>query len=162
MNKLMLLRRIWIVWICSMLLAVSCKEKEAPYLSEDRMLDILRELHLADVLAEAHGGSLGWRHAARNEHYDEILDNFGLSRPEFYRSYVYYLNNPEIMDSIYVRMVQDIEKRMDVTRQQEYNSKKDTAKWNKSLKNRGPAKEPTTPSTEKKSTEKQRAKGSDS
>lgn len=153
----MFLRRIWIVWMCFMCMAIACKEKEAPYISEERMLNILRELHLADVLAEAHGGGLGWRHAVRNEHYDEILDNFGLSRPEFYRSYVYYLNNPEIMDSIYVRMVQDIENRMDVTRQKEYNSMKDTAKWNKSLKKRGPAKEPTTPSTVKKG-----AKGSDS
>lgn len=156
---------------CGILFVGGCQQLESEYISEEKMLDVLRELHLADVLAEANGGSLGWRHAIRNEHYDEILDNFELSRPEFYRSYMYYINRPEIMDSIYVRMVQDIETRMDITRQMEIDAQKDTSKWNQmkrnemkrnemeknKLKRRGPAIEPTTKSTVKKG-----ANGSDS
>lgn len=159
MNKLLPSGLLWIMVTCLLLLVGACKENKQTYLPEDKMLEILRELHLADVMAEAHGGGLGWRHAIRNEHYDEILDNFEVDRPEFYRSYVHYLNNPERMDSIYVRMVKDIEARMDITRQIEIEAKKDTSKWNKMkrnereknrIKRRGPAIEPTTKSTVKK------------
>lgn len=112
----------------------ACKKKEAPYLSEERMLEILRELHMADVLAEAHGKSLGYRKELRNESYDEILEVFDISRADFFRSYTYYLNEPEIMDSIYIRMIKDIEKRMEVARDIDYETKKDKDKWDKNKK----------------------------
>lgn len=127
----------YIVILTALLFFISaCGEKEAPYISEDKMLNVLRELHLADVLTEGNGGSLGWRHAIRNEHYDEVLENFELSRPEFYRSYTHYLDNPEIMDSIYVRLIKDIENRMDGVRINEYEMGKDQAKWEKEKKNK--------------------------
>jgi len=113
-----------------------CREREAPYISEEKMQDVLRELHLADVFTEGRGGSLGWRHAIRNEHYDEILETFEISRPEFYRSYTHYLDNPEIMDSIYVRLIKDIENRMDGVRIKEYDMGKDQAKWEQEKKNK--------------------------
>jgi hypothetical protein len=124
--------------LCFLLaLASGCKKKEAPFLSEKEMVEVLRELHLADVLAEANGKSLGWRHAVRSEYYDEVLENFGISRPEFYRSYTHYLDNPETMDSIYVRMIRDIEDRMEVVRNREYDQTKDKDKWNKLKENIG-------------------------
>ncbi|MEL6252658.1 MAG: DUF4296 domain-containing protein [Bacteroidota bacterium] len=111
-----------------------CGDKEPPYLSEERMLEILRELHMADVLAEAHGKSLGYRKELRNESYDEVLEVFEISREEFFRNYTYYLNEPEVMDTIYVRMIKDIEKRMQVARDIDYEKEKDKDKWDKDKK----------------------------
>ena len=123
-----------LLFLLGALTLTACGDKEAPYLSEERMLEILRELHMADVLAEAHGKSLGYRKELRNESYDEVLEVFEISREEFFRSYNYYLNEPEVMDSIYVRMIKDIEKRMEVARDIDYDNKKDKDKWNKNRK----------------------------
>ena len=70
----------------------------------------------------------------RNESYNEVLEVFDISREEFFRSYTYYLNEPEVMDSIYVRMIKDIEKRMEVARDIDYDNKKDKDKWDKNKK----------------------------
>jgi len=121
---------------CCFLLALSygCQNKEPAYLSEKKMQEILFELHLADVLAEGKGGSMGFRHAIRSEHYDEVLETFGVSRPEFYRTYVHYLNNPEVLDSIYARLVKTVDDSMEFARQEDYNMSKDPDKWNRPSK----------------------------
>jgi len=112
----------------------ACQSKEKPFISEKKMQRVLLELHMADVITEAHGNSLPWRKAMRQEHYDEILDVHSLSRVDFFRSYDHYLNNPEVMDSIYVRLIRDIEVRMEAAREKNYESKKDKEKWIKKEK----------------------------
>ncbi|MEM6801682.1 MAG: DUF4296 domain-containing protein [Bacteroidota bacterium] len=115
--------------ILGILALMACQPKEKPYLTEKKMQRVLLDLHMADVITEAHGNSLPWRKAMRQEHYDEILDIYSLSREDFFRSYDHYLNNPEIMDSIYVRLIKDIELRMEAAREKNYDSKKDKEKW---------------------------------
>ena len=120
--------------LLGMCLLLACQPKEKPYLTEKKMQRVLLDLHMADVITEAHGNSLPWRKAMRQEHYDEILDVHSISRADFFRSYEHYLNNPEVMDSIYVRLIKDIEVRMEAAREKNYESKKDKEKWIKKEK----------------------------
>lgn len=116
---------------CTVLGILACGKKEAEYISEEKMGKILFELHLADVLADADGGSLAFRNVRRNDQYDEILATFEIDRETFYRSYEHFIDNPAKMDSVYVRLITKMDKRMEIARDRQYDSQKDRTKWKK-------------------------------
>ncbi|MEL6673804.1 MAG: DUF4296 domain-containing protein [Bacteroidota bacterium] len=87
----------------------SCQEEERPPADMQRMQEILRELHLADAWVELRSGSVGVRNRARAEVYDTILANFGHNRTTFYEDYQYYLQRPALLDTIYERLIQELD-----------------------------------------------------
>ena len=74
-------------------------------LSQEEMVLILREFHLAQAIVEKENVDLDIRKAKNSQVYDLILDQYGQDRETFYESYAYYLSQPHLMDSIYTRII---------------------------------------------------------
>lgn len=100
------------------LLASACQEAEPEVIDEATMQAILMDIHLSDAWVERSGGTLYERSMLREGAYDEVLARHGLDRETFFRSYLYYLEAAVQLDSIYVRMVREMEGiEMEVQRQ---------------------------------------------
>lgn len=99
-----------------------CREAAPPVLDERTMQAVLTDIHLADAWVEKGGGTLMERTMLREGVYDEVLARYDLDRETFYRSYRYYLEEAVTLDSIYVRMVRDLEAmEMDLQRERMQN-----------------------------------------
>jgi len=95
--------------ILAMLLGPGCQESEPEVLDEATMQAVLTDLHLADAWVEQNGGNLLARGVKREGVFDEVLARYDLDRKTFYRSYLYYLDHAVQLDSIYARLVKDLE-----------------------------------------------------
>jgi len=90
---------------------VSCKEDtdDQQVVSIEKMAKILFEYHVAGIHADRTVLDLRNRQVYVHELTDGILKYNEVDRIEFYDSYHYYASNPELMDSIYNRVISQIE-----------------------------------------------------
>lgn len=89
-----------------------------PEVDQETMTEILTQIHLADGWVDLKGGSLTRRKDMRNDLYDEILDQYDLDRETFYRSYQYYTDRPFVLDSMYAKIVADLEEELERKREE--------------------------------------------
>jgi hypothetical protein len=100
-----------------LLLIIACKEKKEnnnipkDLVSKDTMVLLLTEMHLLE-------SSLGIRifeerkiMNTRNAVKAKIYSNYGIGKDQFLKSYDYYSNQPNLIDSIYVEVITEITKR---------------------------------------------------
>ncbi len=101
-------------WGLGILLSASCGGQEiANLLSHDQMVEILTEFHLADAHVSKNTSNIRYRDYERDLYYDAILNNAKIDRETFYASYDYYIDHPVELDTIYQRIIRDVESRMD-------------------------------------------------
>jgi hypothetical protein len=95
-----------------LLLAACARQPGYTPLSEDTMRDVLVDMHLADAVVEVAGGTMNQRDALRDSYTGEILEQRGLDRETFLRSYQYYVRRPEEMNRIYEQVIAALDKRL--------------------------------------------------
>lgn len=83
------------------LTTLSCKKSPEPVVPPQQMAAIMEELHLASSISEATTMSYAERLHYKNELIEGILVKNGITREDFYNSYIYYINRPMEIDSIY-------------------------------------------------------------
>lgn len=94
--------------LCAGLAACSDDERPAYLLPTEKIVPILKEMQIAyagiDVTEQ--------NEEARKKKYAEmnalILDRFGVNADTFYLSYEFYQNHPEILDTIYMRVIEEL------------------------------------------------------
>lgn len=90
-----------------LLLLPSCKDdKSEEHLSREKMIDLLTDIHIAEVYSSMAGDSLH-RVLTKNidsvaVYYKSILNHHNLSLEEFRNSLDWYSHNPAEMDSVYI------------------------------------------------------------
>jgi hypothetical protein len=97
------------------LLLAACSKEQAP-------AGILPEEEMAPLLCDMQIAYAGIDHTIpnprdRNKKYDEmnqaILKKHGYAKEEFYKSYQWYQERPEIMDSLFQQVIRLLEKEME-------------------------------------------------
>ncbi len=93
----------------------ACKKEREAHLSQERMQQVLLDVHLAETYSMAlHPDSIK-RNIERNSDslaafYLYIFDHHKISRAVFEESLDWYMQHPQELDSIYARMIADIGK----------------------------------------------------
>jgi hypothetical protein len=93
-------------------MAASCHpeaEAKRPALPESTIRSVLLDMHLADAAVDKQGGSFEGRNLTRDALYEQILAQQGLRRSEFDSAYRYYLQDPARLDSLYTRMLRQLD-----------------------------------------------------
>jgi len=94
--------------------AIACERSSPPeeLISVDEMIVILKEYHMGE-------GSIGQmrlsgeqRDTMRIQLYDKVLEKYEMDRETFYSSYEYYLTQPTLMDTIYTRIIDQLNKQL--------------------------------------------------
>lgn len=94
-----------------MILALAaCQQDRKPegLLEVEEMTKILKEFHLGEGAISQIRLSSDMRDDMRDELYDKLLDKYSIPRETFYSSYEYYLTQPAVMDTIYTRIIDQL------------------------------------------------------
>ncbi|GAB4423960.1 MAG: hypothetical protein OHK0039_40850 [Bacteroidia bacterium] len=103
--------RIAYLLCCLPLLFLSaCREQQPPAIDTALMRELLKDIHLADSWVDAQTGSAEERRALRDALYQEILAKKAVEPQTFFDSYAYYIDHPELLDSIYLYIIEDLVK----------------------------------------------------
>ncbi|MEM6264230.1 MAG: DUF4296 domain-containing protein [Bacteroidota bacterium] len=91
-----------------------CKEDAPPegLLPISDMTEILQELHLIDAGVNKLTKIPRERDSLTQVYYDAVFRHLEVSREGFYNSYTYYLKEPELMDSIYGDILDNLNQRL--------------------------------------------------
>lgn len=96
----------------------ACKSQaERSPLPEDTLIGILSEMHVADAFTERNKESLVYRNELRKSLYHEILTHFEVDEQTFRAAYDYYIARPDLMDSLYQKIVVKLENQMEGERE---------------------------------------------
>ena len=82
----------------------ACSSNEIPedVLSPRQMVHLLKDFHLAEGMAEQAYGRPDDRIFYHHEMMEGILNSYQVSREDFYSSYEYYVDHPDLLDSVYM------------------------------------------------------------
>ncbi len=86
-------------------------EQEDPPLAMEQMQYLLTEIHLANSVAYSHERNIEQQTQLKEDMVNQILVKAGLDRETFYRHYQYYIQHPELLDSVYSLIISDLEDR---------------------------------------------------
>lgn len=110
--------RVFVLILCLLMCSIfifSCDDssKNKPPVSPEKMTDILTDLHLADAHSQGLG-TIGGNVYTKNKDslavfYNSILKHHNLSYDELKKNLDWYHHHPQILDSVYVMVVQKIE-----------------------------------------------------
>ncbi len=76
----------------------------------DKMQKVLKDIHLADGLANREGDPNGIAEALTKEYYKAVFKKHNIADSAFYRSFKYYMYEANQMDSMYNNIVTEISK----------------------------------------------------
>ena len=98
-----------------LLLVASCKQKFPPVPSDvipvKKMENILIDMHISDAVAEVKTlGDINEKRLSQ-QYYVQIFKNYGVTKEEFLKSYLFYENNPILLNQIYDDILGEISKR---------------------------------------------------
>lgn len=92
----------------SMLLVIGCKPGiPSKYLQPDDMVDILYDYHLAEGMSQS---QVDKDSVAMRAYMASILKQHGVSSAEFYSSMVYYTRHTKLLDDVYNRLADRLDK----------------------------------------------------
>lgn len=99
--------------IICLLFSCSNYEEEIPknILSENKLVSILKEIHLAEATFELH--KINGMGQAKNElanSYQNIYTEYAISEEDFKTTLEYYSLNPEKLEKIYGKILEDLTK----------------------------------------------------
>ena len=102
--------------VFGLLFLAGCKEK-FPSVPSDvipmkKMQNILIDMHISDALAE--NKTMGAVITERNlsqQYYLQIYKNYGVTKEEFLKSYLFYQNNPILLNQLYDNVLSEMSKR---------------------------------------------------
>lgn len=78
-------------------------------LSEELMVNVLSELHIADAYTERNTNPINYRNNLREDLYLEVLEKYQLDEATFRFTYDYYTSHPYEMDSLYLKVIENLE-----------------------------------------------------
>jgi hypothetical protein len=99
-----------------LLFVAGCKEK-FPSIPSDiipiaKMENILIDMHISDAVAETKtmgGGKLEMN--LSQQYYLQIYKNYGITKADFLKSYLFYENNPVLLNKLYDDVLSEMSKR---------------------------------------------------
>ncbi len=77
----------------------------------EKMKLVMRDMHIADALAETKAQAGGNEKALTMEYYAQIYKNYGITESEFNTSYKFYQQNPAWMDKLYAEVLTELSKK---------------------------------------------------
>ena len=102
--------------VFGLLFLAGCKEKypsiPADVIPMKKMQNILIDMHISDALAE--NKTMGAVVTERNlsqQYYLQIYKNYGVTKEEFLKSYLFYQNNPILLNQLYDNVLSEMSKR---------------------------------------------------
>ena len=104
------------IFVTLLLLAIiGCKEKY-PHVPNDvipvgKMENILIDMHISDAVAETRSLGDGNEKKWSQQYYLQIYKNYGITKEEFLKSYLFYQNNPVLLNKVYDDVLSEMSKR---------------------------------------------------
>ena len=104
------------IFVAVLLLSVmGCKEKY-PHVPKDvipvaKMENILIDMHISDAVAETRSLGDGNEKKWSQQYYMQIYKNYGITKEEFLKSYLFYQNNPVLLNKLYDDVLSEMSKR---------------------------------------------------
>ena len=83
-------------------------EKPKNLVSPEKMEQVLSELHIIDALINQKSLAADSAKKLSTDYYDFIYRKYGVTATDFDNSFQYYLHNPADMDSIYVKVLENL------------------------------------------------------
>lgn len=108
MKNLKLKNKLFISGIlCGIFLIIAGCNRPRGVLSQDKMADVITELHKLDGSLAAKGIGVD-KINEKNEYYDAVLKKYGITRAEFDSSLTYYTKNPKKFERIYENVITNL------------------------------------------------------
>ncbi|MBS1771662.1 MAG: DUF4296 domain-containing protein [Bacteroidetes bacterium] len=107
--------RFFVLSLLFSLFVISCgNEKKADVLPADKMQQMLTDIHMAEAYSTMVNDST---HTMRNKnldslavYYKQIFKHYNITPEEFAKSVDWYKKNPEMLDSIYAKIIPELSK----------------------------------------------------
>jgi hypothetical protein len=99
-----------------LLFLAGCKEKfpsvPGDVIPMKKMENILIDMHISDALAETKTmGALMNERNLSQQYYLQIYKNYGVAKEDFLKSYLFYQNNPILLNKLYDDVLSEMSKR---------------------------------------------------
>lgn len=109
--------------VCGLLACACSKKGESEILPIDTMVFLLQSLHIAKAKIDGDNSFVKNRVTEREILYSSVLKNEGIDQQTFAHSYDYYMDHPVMLDTIYVRVIRELNDQMrdDESREDEDN-----------------------------------------
>ena len=117
MQRYSFLRYLWTLLLGGWL-AIACTNptdrKPEGLIDEDKMADILTEVHMAEARVSRLGlTSVDSSQVAYKHMENRIFKQFGVDTAAYRKSYIFYSSHPENMEVIYKQVTQSLQKKID-------------------------------------------------
>jgi uncharacterized protein DUF4296 len=98
-----------------LLLVAGCKQK-FPSIPSDviplaKMENVLIDMHISDAVAETRSLGDGNEKKWSQQYYLQIYKNYGITKDEFLKSYLFYQNNPVLLNQMYDDILGEMSRR---------------------------------------------------
>ncbi len=88
------------------LLYLACQNNLNTPISEEKMIDVLVDVHTAEAMTESESQRV--RDSMAPIYYTQIFEKHGVTRKDFDSTMVIYAHNPERFDSVYSKVLRII------------------------------------------------------
>ena len=121
------------------LIQISCdnsNKRSESIILEDSMVSILVDIQVLEATYNTRLIHLEDRNEKMESYYQEIFEKHQTNADQFNESYTYYEENPEILEAIYDRVLENLEA-LQTEEESKYSKKKDSKKKKKKKKEEG-------------------------
>lgn len=98
--------------VCGLLACACSKSEESELLPIDTMVFLLQNLHVAKAKIDGDNSFVKNRVTEREILFSSVLKNAGIEQAVFANSYDYYMDHPVMLDTIYVRVIRELNEQM--------------------------------------------------
>lgn len=85
--------------------------KPADLIPQERMIQVLADIHVADALVEHKTGMQNLNLPLTSALYNQIYKNNSITAEQYKTSYNYYEAHPALMDNMYTQVITELSKR---------------------------------------------------
>ena len=104
-----ILHRHWFLFSLFVATLAGCAEKRPAWvMSEDKIVPILKDMQIAYAGVDVTVSGDKNRQKKYAEMNALILDKYGVKPDSFYKSYQYYQDRPELLDQVYMTVIEKI------------------------------------------------------
>jgi len=97
----------FVIFVSLITFFFSCKEEYQPELSDEKMIDILVDLHVAEAASMSLGKEL--KDSLINVYYPQIFEMNAVKDSVFFKDFEELRKNPKKLEMIYQRVYEDVE-----------------------------------------------------
>ncbi len=98
--------------VCGLLACACSKSEESELLPIDTMVFLLQNLHVAKAKIDGDNSFIKNKVTEREILYASVLKNAGIEQKAFAFSYDYYMDHPVMLDTIYARVIRELNDQM--------------------------------------------------